>query len=291
MNTIHLVSHTHWDREWYLTLQQFRLKLIHLIDRLLDILENDPDFRYFLLDGQAIILEDYLQIRPEREADLVRFVKSGRLLIGPWYVSPDEFLISPESHIRNLLEGDRLCQHFGEKMLVGYLPDTFGHIGQMPQILRGFGINTACLWRGLADQPCELIWKAPDASRVLLSYLRDGYSNAASLTTSNLGRFIKEIDTLSLVLTPYSVTGQILLMHGADHMEPLPDLTNALGAYKSYENRNYLIHSNLQQYFEAVLSHINSTGRELPIVAGELRSSKHTAMLQNALSTRIWLKN
>jgi alpha-mannosidase len=97
MNTIHLVSHTHWDREWYLTFQQFRLKLVQLIDRLLDILGSDPDFKYFLLDGQTILLEDYLQIRPEREADLINLIRNGRLLIGPWYISPDEFLVAPES--------------------------------------------------------------------------------------------------------------------------------------------------------------------------------------------------
>src|SRR4030042_2476332 len=146
MDTIHLVSHTHWDREWYLTFQQFRLKLVHLIDRLLEILQEDQDFKYFLLDGQTILLDDYLQIRPERESELRKLISEGRILIGPWYVSPDEFLVAPESHIRNLLEGKRHCIKFGGIMLVGYLPDSFGHIGQMPQILQGFGISTACLW-------------------------------------------------------------------------------------------------------------------------------------------------
>jgi mannosylglycerate hydrolase len=151
----------HWDREWYLTFQQFRLKLVHLIDKLLDILENDQEFKYFLLDGQTILLEDYMQIRSEMESDLRKYINAGRLLIGPWYVSSDEFLSAPESLIRNLFEGDRQCQQYGTKMMVGYLPDTFGHIGQIPQILRGFGIDTACLWRGLDDQPSELIWNAP----------------------------------------------------------------------------------------------------------------------------------
>src|SRR4030066_1101566 len=125
MDTIHLVSHTHWDREWYLTFQQFRLKLVLLIDRLLEILEKDPNFKYFLLDGQAIILEDSLQICPDRELDLIRFIKAGRLIIGPWYISPDEFLISPESHIRNLLEGERLCQKYGGENVGGFLPGSF----------------------------------------------------------------------------------------------------------------------------------------------------------------------
>jgi mannosylglycerate hydrolase len=290
MITIHLVSHTHWDREWYLTFQQFRLKLIHLIDYLLDILETDPDFKYFLLDGQTIILEDYLQIRPERETDLIKFIKNGRLLIGPWYISPDEYLVAPESHIRNLLEGNHFCQKYGGKMSVGYLPDTFGHIGQMPQILQGFGIDAACLWRGLDDQSCELLWKAPDGSSVLLSYLRDSYSNAANLTTSDPDRFVNEIHEKTLSLLPYSLTGQILLMHGTDHMAPPKDLSCALRIYQLKPGLYNLIHSNLPQYFDSVHSQLTSTGIQLPVINGELRSSKHSALLQNTLSTRIWLK-
>src|SRR5690349_16355790 len=139
MRTLHLISHTHWDREWYQTFQQFRLRLVHLVDDLLEILATDRHFQHFMLDGQTIVLEDYLQIRPEREAELRTLVQNGRILIGPWYVQPDEFLISPEAIIRNLLEGDRIAKQFGPKMMIGYSPDTFGHIGQLPQILRGFG--------------------------------------------------------------------------------------------------------------------------------------------------------
>ena len=107
MKTIHIVSHTHWDREWYHTFQQFRLKLVHLIDGLLDILHDDINFKYFMLDGQTIVLEDYLQMRPEREDELRRYIQRGRIIIGPWHILPDMFLVSPEAHIRNLLEGDR----------------------------------------------------------------------------------------------------------------------------------------------------------------------------------------
>jgi len=260
------------------------------MDQLLDILIDDPDYKYFLLDGQAIILEDYLQVRPERESELIQHIKNGRLFVGPWYISPDEFLIAPESHIRNLLEGNRLCQKFGGKMSVGYLPDSFGHIGQMPQILQGFSIDTACLWRGLDDQLCELIWKAPDGSSVLLSYLRDSYSNAANLTTSNPDKFIGEILQRSLSLSPYSMAGQILLMHGTDHMEPSRDLTSALSVYQLRSSQNHLIHSNLPQYFNSIRSQLDSTGDQLPVISGELRSSKYTALLQNVLSTRISLK-
>jgi mannosylglycerate hydrolase len=290
MSTIHLVSHTHWDREWYLTFQQFRLKLVQLMDHLLEIFENNPEYKYFLLDGQTIILEDYLEIRPERESEIVQYINQGRLFIGPWYISPDEFLITSEAHIRNLLEGDRLCQKYGGKMSIGYLPDTFGHIGQMPQILRGFGITEACAWRGLDDQPCELNWEAPDGSSVLLSFLRESYSNAANLTTSDPDKFTKEIQELSLPLSASSLSGQILLMNGTDHMEPSNDLTNAIHDYQIKPHQETLLHSNLPDYFKAVRSEINSSGIILPVIHGELRSPKRTALLPNILSTRNILK-
>jgi alpha-mannosidase len=290
MSTIHLISHTHWDREWYLTFQQFRLKLVHLIDRLLEILQDYPDFKYFLLDGQTILLDDYLQLRSEKEPELRNLVAAGRILIGPWYISPDEFLVAGESHIRNLLEGDRNCVKLGGKMLVGYLPDSFGHIGQMPQILLGFGINNACLWRGLDDHPTELSWKSPDGSSVLLSFLYNSYSNAAGLTTANPEKFCNEILELSQALLPHSNSGNILLMHGTDHMEPTPDLPRALRTYQQNPSPAQLIHSNLPQYFEAVRSYLESSQQILDEVTGELRSSKHSALLPNVLSTRTWLK-
>ena len=146
MNTLHLISHTHWDREWYQTFQQFRLHLVHMIDGLLYILDTDPQYQHFMLDGQTIVLEDYLQIRPEREADLRKYIQNGRILIGPWYLMPDEFLVSPEAIIHNFLEGDRIARQFGPKMMVGYIPDTFGHIGQMPQI-RAVRSGVSKAWR------------------------------------------------------------------------------------------------------------------------------------------------
>ena len=106
---LHLISHTHWDREWYQPFQLFRMRLVHMMDRLLTLFETDPHFDFFMLDGQTIILEDYLAVRPEREAQIKSLIHSGRLLIGPWYILSDEFLVSPEAIIRNLLEGRRLC--------------------------------------------------------------------------------------------------------------------------------------------------------------------------------------
>ena len=131
MSTLAFISHTHWDREWYRTFQEFRLRLVHLVDRLLEILDQDPEFRYFMLDGQTIVLDDYLVMRPDRFDSLKGYIQSGRILIGPWHVLPDEFLVSPEAIIRNLLQGASTCSRFGQRMMVGYTPDPFGHISQL----------------------------------------------------------------------------------------------------------------------------------------------------------------
>jgi mannosylglycerate hydrolase len=151
--TYHLVSHTHWDREWYLSFEQFRAMLVRMVDELLDLLARDPEYKCFTLDGQTIVLEDYLEIKPERAEEIRRLVAEGRLLIGPWYILPDEFLVSGEATIRNLLFGRRLAQQFGGGMKVGYIPDSFGHVAMMPAILNGFDIDNAVLYRGFGGEP------------------------------------------------------------------------------------------------------------------------------------------
>ena len=103
--TMHVVSHTHWDREWYLPFQLFRVRLVDLIDHLIDLLERDPTFRHFNLDGQTAMIEDYLEIGPEKRAALQRLARAGRVSVGPWYVLNDEFLASGESTVRSLLIG------------------------------------------------------------------------------------------------------------------------------------------------------------------------------------------
>ena len=306
MHILHLVSHTHWDREWYLTFQQFRLKLVHLIDNLLALLDADPDYKHFMLDGQTIVLDDYLLMRPERAEIIRAHVQSGRLLIGPWHILPDEFLVSPEATIRNLLQGERTARQFGPKMMAGYVPDPFGHIGQLPQILRGFGIETAVFRRGLSDEPCELWWEAPDGSRIFTVYLRDGYGNAAELPNSDPARFVSEVCRLRDSLVPHSATQHILLMHGTDHMEPPLNTSAALAYANGRLEGDLLLHSTLPAYLAALQSAIQnpaerpaergaSTGASsqqstLPTVRGELRSPKRHHLLPGVLSTRIWIK-
>jgi alpha-mannosidase len=286
--TLHVISHTHWDREWYQTFQQFRLRLVRMVDGLLELLEHDREFKHFMLDGQTIVLDDYLLMRPEKEAALRDYIRKGRIVIGPWHILPDVFLVGPEAHIRNLLEGDRTCRKFGPKMMIGYLPDPFGHPGQVPQILRGFGIDTACLWRGLDDQPAEFLWKSPDGSHVLMAYLRDSYSNGAGLPTEDLPAFAAAIAAQGDSLAAHSSTDQQLIMLGTDHMQPPPNTSEAIAYADEMLRGTHVIHSTLPAYVAAIQSAVR--GKSLPVVEGELRSSKHSHLLPGVLSARMWIK-
>jgi len=289
---LHLVSHTHWDREWYQTFQQFRLRLVHLVDHVLNLIETDPHFEFFMLDGQTIVLDDYLEVRPEKKAELIKHIQSGKILVGPWYILPDEFLVSPEATIRNLLIGERICKEFGGKMMVGYIPDPFGHIGQMPQILRGFGIENACLWRGLGDEPCEFWWAAPDGSRVFMAYLRDSYGNGSGLNTGQKEAFVEDVCRARDSLAPHSATSHLLIMHGTDHMEPQSDTSEAISFFNSVPVTppTHLLHSTLPQYLSDVNKEIEGKGVEIPTVTGELRNCQKAFLLPGVLSTRIWIK-
>ena len=149
---IAIVPHTHWDREWYKSYQDFRLALVELIDTLIPLLERDASYPHFMLDGQMAVVDDYLEVRPEAEERLRALAAAGRLSMGPWYILMDEFLASGETIVRNLQMGMLRGAAFGGAMDVGYLPDMFGHIAQMPQILRLAGFDDAVVWRGVPSQ-------------------------------------------------------------------------------------------------------------------------------------------
>ncbi len=290
MRTLHVVSHTHWDREWYRTFQQFRLRLVSLVDNLLDLLERDKNFKFFMLDGQTIVLDDYLAIRPENEKILRDHIRKGRIIIGPWHILPDMFLVSPEAHIRNLLEGDRTAQKFGSKMMIGYMPDSFGHFAQMPQLIRGFGMDVISLWRGPDDQPVEFWWEAPDGSRVLMAYLRDSYSNGASLQPSIPSEFAAQLERAADSLATHSEVSDYLIMFGNDHMEPPRETSKAIAYANAALRGTKVIHSTLPNYIKAIEKQIAREEIHLPIYRGEFRSSKNSHLLPGVLSTRIWIK-
>ena len=160
-----VVPHTHWDREWYEPFQSFRLRLVKMLDQLLPLLERDPSYARFLLDGQMAVVDDYLEVRPEAESRLRALAAAGRVSVGPWYILMDEFLVSGETIVRDLQLGLLRGAAFGGVMQVGYLPDMFGHIAQMPQILRQAGFEHAVVWRGVPSTAAPSGGRPPTARR------------------------------------------------------------------------------------------------------------------------------
>ncbi|MBI4831334.1 MAG: hypothetical protein HY801_07215 [Candidatus Lindowbacteria bacterium] len=286
MSVKHLVvvPHTHWDREWYAPFESFRKRLVSMIDHLLEIMETDSAFKYFELDGQTIVLSDYLAIRPENETRLRKLIENGRILIGPWCVQPDEFLVTGESLIRNLRIGIRVANKFGKPSMIGYLPDQFGHAAQMPQIFSGFGINYAIVWRGVGDtvRQTQFLWEALDGTKVFTIYLADSYSNGATLPLKptplreRLSDLIKRQES-------YCDIESLLVMNGSDHLEPeagLPEqLENAVRGLPAatFEMGNFGI----------FIKQARKQAPSLQVHTGEFRSSKRVPLIPGVTSVRV----
>ena len=284
-HTLTFVSHTHWDREWYQPFEEYRIRLVQLVDKLLHILDTDPDYKYFMLDGQTIVLGDYLAIRPENEAKLKSYVQSGRLLIGPWYILPDEFLVAPESTIRNLLVGAEVCADFGKRMDVGNIPDPFGHISQLPQILRGFDIDSMVFWRGVSGVKNEFVWTAPDGTDVLVIHQHIGYGNAANMPAKE-NLFIARTKQIMDRLAPTATTPHLLAMNGSDHVEPMPELPRLLAAAAAALPEVAVRHGTLPQF----IADVRAAAPELNTHSGEMRDSSAAPLLPGVLSARMWIK-
>lgn len=279
-----LVPHTHWDREWYEPFPVFRLRLVDLLDDVLARAERDSRFR-FTLDGQMAAVTDYLEIRPEAAELLTSLVESGQLAIGPWQILLDEFLCSGETIVRNLQLGWATARRFGGPMPVGYLPDMFGHVAQMPQILARAGLRLACVWRGVphAVDRHAFMWEAPDGSRVRTEYLPGGYGNAVDLLTDpgavarRAGEFVER-------MRPWFGPDPVLAMHGSDHTAPLPTLLQAVDDLAGGPVDLRL--GTLAEY----LAGADPDGPGLPQWAGELRSHAQANILPGVLSARVGIK-
>ncbi len=313
-----VVSHTHWDREWYLTFEEYRMRLLKVMKRVLKLLEEEPDFSHFMLDGQVAALEDYLEVVPQDEIRVRRLVCEGRLAIGPWYTQPDEFLVSAEALVRNLLIGIRTALRYGRAMMVGYLPDTFGHTPQLPQILRGFGIDSFVFMRGLGDEMEELgtefVWEAPDGSRVLAIHLAEGYYNANQLGvrepyrycvmstpegwfTATLRIYDEEVEVdleeaykrvveVANRMLPHTRSRVLLLMNGCDHQSPQAAIPRIIEYVNSKSGWLRLVHGTLEDYISEARRCMDS----LRVYRGEMRGAKKYYILSGTLSTRIYLK-
>ena len=170
----YIVSHAHWDREWRYPIWQTRKDLERMFSKLIELLENEPRYQCFVTDSQVVIIEDYLQIKPEDKNRIKDLVKSGRLEIGPWYSLPEYYPLDGECIVRNLLIGDRVCEKYGGAMKVGYTTFGWGQPSQMPQIYDNFGIEVVLGGKNLDSSRTkhnEFIWEGSDGTRILANKL------------------------------------------------------------------------------------------------------------------------
>ena len=281
-----VVPHTHWDREWYLPFEQFRLRLGAVVDGVLDTLEGDDGFTSFTLDGQAIVLEDYLEVRPENEGRLRALLDAGRLEVGPSYVLPDEILVGAEALVRNLLLGRRVCRRFGvEPSGAGYMPDSFGHPAQLPQILDGFGLGTFLFSRGLGDELDDVgvifRWRAGPAEVVACQMLPH-YDNFARLTWDHdAEQRVRRIVGAFGELLRDAGEDEILLANGSDHLPVEPELPEILAELE----RTFGTEFRIGRYDEYAPGSVG-----LPVQEGELVGSRLQNVLRGVNSARIYLK-
>ncbi len=278
-----IVPHTHWDREWYLPFQTYRVRLVRMLDELLPALAGDPSYRRFLLDGQTVAIDDYLDVRPEMATTIAALVADGRLAIGPWAVLMDEFMVSAETIVRNLQRGFHRAAELGASMPIGYLPDMFGHVAQMPQILGQAGLKHAVVWRGVpsAVDRTAFWWSAPDGSRVRAEFLYGSYANAAVIPNDPAGlcslaeSYIEELGS-------YRLPGAgVLLMHGGDHRAPFTGLGAVVAEANTTQARFRFRLCGLDEYLPT--QPVDS----LPLWSGELRSGHATNLLMGVASNRV----
>ncbi len=282
--TFHLIPHTHWDREWYLTRAAFTARLVPMLDELLERFDRDAGLRTFLLDGQTVLLEDYLRVRPDRRDRVQRLVREGRLQIGPWYVLADELIPSGESLVRNLLMGRADALRLGGRCEALYSPDAFGHPAVWPTLAAQFGIPFGALWRGVGGEPGQdgdlYRWRGPDGSEVLVYHLPPaGYEIGATLPS--------DWPQVRQMLTRRAATPHIAVLVGADHHAVHPDLAGLRDALAALEPDADVRVSRLDEF----LAEAASWADRCPTLSGELRwSYGYTWTLQGVHGTRAPLK-
>ena len=310
---VHYVLSTHWDREWYQSFQHYRYRLVQMFDRVLDGLADGRLKGPFTTDGQAIILEDYLEVRPERRGQVEAYVKEGMLVVGPWYVMPDEFLVSGESLIRNIRLGRQIARSFGgEPSNAGFVCDLFGHNSQMPQILAGFGVKAGLVWRGLNNIDTRLVrWRGADGTELPCFRFGKhgycGYSNevrfAGEPLADNLSEGDFDADRTAQAIDAYCAQeagltpggAPLLAFDGGDHQYWDEDTYRVLSERFDQSGGPFeIIHSTLDAYLDEMATHADQIDT---VVEGELRepglhrsSEDNQWLIVGTGSSRVWIK-
>ena len=286
-NKVHVVPHMHWDREWYFTTEESRILLVNNMEEIMEMLETNPDYPYYVLDGQTAILEDYFAVKPESRERVKKLVQAGKLIVGPWYTQTDEMVVGAESIVRNLLYGIKDSEEFGDPMMIGYLPDSFGQSGQMPQILNGFDIKRAMFWRGTSERhgtnKTEFNWAGEAGSSVVTQLLPLGYAIGKYLPTE-FEALKKRCSKYMPVLDRGATSEHILLPNGHDQMPVQKDIFEVMAQLKNiYPERDFFL-----SRFENVFNEIEKN--ELPTISGEFLDGKYMRVHRSIYSTRMDIK-
>ena len=279
-----VVPHTHWDREWYAAFQTFRVQLVGVLDELLDLLERDESFERFLLDGQTVVIDDYLEVRPDAAPRLAALARAGRLQVGPWMVLMDEYMVSGETMVRDLQLGMARANELGAVMDVGYLPDMFGHVAQMPQLFRLAGFEHAVVWRGVpaSIDRTAFWWEAPDGSRVRAEYLYGSYSNGRDLPKEATA-LVARARGYKAELGPARLDGGgMLLMNGTDHQAPQPWLGQVVADANAAQDEYRFTVTSLPEYLAQ-----QPSPDDLAVWSSELRSGARANVLMGVASNRV----
>ncbi len=280
---LYVVNHTHWDREWYQTFEQFRYRLKNAVEHIVDMME-EGQMETFLFDGQTIILEDYKEVADGEDYErLLSLITKKQIEVGPWYVLPDEFLISGESLLRNLQIGIQTSKRLGSDYQIGYLPDTFGHISQLPQIFRGMGIDTALIFRGALSKHTEVTWIGADQTQCLTIVLPlwEGYYQPFLSEDA----FKEKTKEYTERIEPFLNTSEMLLLHGADHMVPAKDIKWRIGLLNNYLENTQVKECKMSTYVKTLSGRVTKEQ-----IAGEQRNCEKAYILPGVLSARSYLK-
>lgn len=291
--TIHVVPHSHWDREWYFTTSRSKVYLMKDLADVLDVLETKPSFKTWMLDGQASLLDDYLAWRPQDAERIKRLVGEGRLIIGPWYTQTDQMIISGESIVRNLYYGMRRCEELGPYMNVGYMPDSFGQAGNMPQVYRQAGIEDTLFWRGVSNDDADMLnytWRGDDGSTVFATQMPTGYYIGGNVPEDPVENDSWWHQQVLDKIAPRHVTENVYFPCGFDQAPVRANLPELVAARAERDPENTYCMSSLPAYIEATKAAIERDGIELEEVSGELLNAKHMRIHRSIWSSRSDLK-
>lgn len=280
---VFVISNTHWDREWYMPFEKYMIRFVKLMDRLIDIMEKKPQY-CFVTDGQYVIVEDYLKVRPEMKDRVKKLIGEGRLKVGPWYTQPLETIVTGEGMVRNLYYGITETEKLGAPMLFGYMIDEFGHASQMPQIYKDFGITDAMSWRGIENKAKDVFeWAAPNGDVIYMHRSVHGYGDAVAMPgcaedfqetvegyVFNRQGLKERIKRIKFLKDDFSRTNVQFWLNGVDHSWAQENILDIIDIINKEFPEYYVKQSTLEEYAECVHNAYKEKNIKMQRYEGEL---------------------